>query len=155
MNKDIIIFDLDGTLADCSHRLHHIQKSPKNWRAFFYDCDKDSVIEHMRKVFDTFCYCEVWDHSRDYEVWIVSGRSDEVRAKTEKWLSDNGFKGYAKLIMRKQGDFTDDSVLKVSWLDDGTIPKDRVFCVFDDRDRVVKSWRDRGIPCFQVAEGNF
>jgi len=27
--------------------------------------------------------------------------------------------------------------------------------VFDDRDRVVKMWRENGIRCFQVAEGNF
>lgn len=30
-----IIFDIDGTLADCSHRLHWIQSKPKNWNAFF------------------------------------------------------------------------------------------------------------------------
>lgn len=30
-----IVFDLDGTLADCEHRIHHITKEPKDWRAFF------------------------------------------------------------------------------------------------------------------------
>lgn len=107
----------------------------------------------MRKIFNTFVFAGYPNFS--YEVWIVSGRSAECRNKTVSWLIANNFSGYAKLIMRKEGDFTDDSVLKVSWLDDGTIPKDRVLCVFDDRDRVVKSWRDRGIPCMQVAEGNF
>ena len=30
-----------------------------------------------------------------------------------------------------------------------------VLGVFEDRDRVVKMWRDLGITCFQVAEGDF
>jgi hypothetical protein len=30
-----ILVDIDGTLADCTHRLHHIQKQPKDWDAFF------------------------------------------------------------------------------------------------------------------------
>lgn len=29
------IFDIDGTIADLSHRLPHIQKEPKDWDAFF------------------------------------------------------------------------------------------------------------------------
>jgi hypothetical protein len=28
-------------------------------------------------------------------------------------------------------------------------------CTFDDRDKVVKMWRDNGIICFQVAPGDF
>ena len=29
-----IIFDIDGTLLDISHRLRHIKQKPKNWKAF-------------------------------------------------------------------------------------------------------------------------
>ena len=38
------IFDLDGTLADCAHRLHHIQKEQKDWKAFFAAVGADIVI---------------------------------------------------------------------------------------------------------------
>jgi hypothetical protein len=31
----------------------------------------------------------------------------------------------------------------------------RLMCVFDDRDKVVKMWRDEGVACFQVAPGEF
>jgi hypothetical protein len=43
------------------------------------------------------------------------------------------------------------------WLDD-LFPgdkKDRILCVFDDRQKVVDMWRDNGIDCFQVAPGDF
>jgi len=53
--------------------------------------------------------------------------------------------------------FMPDDKLKKKWLDD-IFPgdkKDSILCVFDDRDKVVKMWRDNGLSCFQVADGNF
>ena len=35
------------------------------------------------------------------------------------------------------------------------VDKDDIFAVFDDRNQVVDMWRDNGITCFQVAEGDF
>jgi hypothetical protein len=157
--KHIILCDLDGTLADCSHRLHHIQPPQyrhgvgeqthpkKNWTAFFAACGDDSPIPHI------ISFIEMLDRDR-VEVWITSGRSDECRSKTESWLADHGVR-YDRLIMRRAGDFTDDGILKPSWLTDGAIPRDRVLLAIDDRNRVVKAWRDAGIPCLQVAEGDF
>jgi len=40
------------------------------------------------------------------------------------------------------------------WLN-SVVDKDDIFMVFDDRDQVVKMWRDNGIVVFQVADGNF
>jgi hypothetical protein len=60
-----------------------------------------------------------------------------------------------RLVMRKDGDYTPAEVLKRSWLQDGTIDKSRVACVFDDRDKVVGMWREEGLACFQVAPGGF
>ena len=157
--KPIILCDLDGTLADCSHRLHHIQPKPyqegdgekmvseKNWSAFFAASGEDTPVDHMLKLLSAI-------NREQFEVWITSGRSDECRPQTEIWLRTFRVK-YDRLIMRKAGDHTDDGILKPSWLSDGTIPKDRVLLAFDDRDRVVKAWRDTGIPCLQVAQGDF
>ncbi len=38
---------------------------------------------------------------------------------------------------------------------DTFINKDEVFLVVDDRDKVVKMWRDLGLNTFQVAPGEF
>jgi len=51
--------------------------------------------------------------------------------------------------------FMPDDQLKKLWLDQLFPNTDDVLCVFDDRDKVVKMWRDNGISCLQVAEGNF
>jgi phosphoglycolate phosphatase-like HAD superfamily hydrolase len=145
--KKIILCDLDGTLADCEHRLHHIMSKPKNWRDFFAECRKDKPIQQIIDLVNALDRNQI-------EVWITSGRSDECRKETESWLGD--FKiNYDRLIMRKSGDFTDDGTLKPSWLYDGTIPLERVLLALDDRNRVVDAWRMHGIKCLQVAEGNF
>jgi hypothetical protein len=147
MNKNIVICDLDGTLADIAHRRHFVENGNKKWKEFFAACVDDAPIDQVISAVDALKRIE------NLEVWVVSGRSDEVIDQTIKWL--NVHATYDKLIMRKAGNYTPDDILKENWLIDGTIPKDRIFCVFDDRDRVVKMWRKHGLVCFQVAEGDF
>lgn len=58
--------------------------------------------------------------------------------------------------MRKAGDYRDDVVVKSEWLSQIEPPEyKRLTAVFDDRARVVQMWRDAGVPCFQVAAGEF
>ena len=40
-----IICDIDGTLADLHHRLHHIKNGNKNWDAFFAEVKDDLPIQ--------------------------------------------------------------------------------------------------------------
>jgi hypothetical protein len=93
-------------------------------------------------------------HKQGYQVWIVSGRSDEVKQETLAWLKKFSIP-HEHLIMRGFGDLTADHVLKRSWLTKGLIPKEQVLMVFDDRDKVVVMWRSQGLVCAQVAPGDF
>lgn len=43
-----IVFDIDGTLADLSHRRHHVESRPKNWDAFFEDISEDKPNAPLR-----------------------------------------------------------------------------------------------------------
>ncbi len=147
VKRDIAVFDLDGTLALIDHRRHLISNGNRQWDEFYRACVDDlpnwpviRFVELMAK--------------NNLDVFIASGRSDLVLQETLEWLSKHGIE-WDKLVMRKQGDSTPDDELKLSWLNDGTIPKERVKIVFDDRDKVVKMWRGQGLTCLQVAEGNF
>lgn len=82
--KSCYIFDIDGTLADCSHRLHHIQTHPKDWPAFFAGCINDAPIHHVVRLAKTL--------GETHEIIFVSGRSDECRAATETWLETHVFR---------------------------------------------------------------
>lgn len=142
------IFDLDGTLADLSHRLHHITSTPKNWRAFFSSVLDDAPIEHVVELYHIV--------NRKKPVVFVSGRSDECRDATIQWLVKHNFTIQANgLYMRTAGDRRPDYLVKYDLLQqlraDGWNP----VMAFDDRDQVVQMWRENGIPCAQVAPGSF
>src|SRR3954451_7757278 len=94
------LFDIDGTLADCSHRIHHIQKEPKDWKQFFAACGGDQPIWPVINLLMI-----LFDH--DEKIVLVSGRSDECRARTEDWLFHQGVPDLP-LYMRKAGDHRDD-----------------------------------------------
>ncbi len=141
----IIAFDLDGTLADITHRLHFIQKHPKDWRAFFAACEHDKPIQRMCYLANTLL------SAHRVEIW--SGRSEEVRKQTEEWLRTHVGE-YDALRMRSAGDYRPDDVVKAEWLD-ALNPLQRPLIAFDDRDRVVQMWRSRGVICCQVAPGDF
>lgn len=140
------IFDIDGTLADCTHRLPHILKEPKDWRAFFAACCDDKPIAHMIQLAVTLS-------DADQPIIFVSGRSDECADATMAWLAEHVFT--APIYMRRAGDHRPDDIVKVELLKrvlaDGYEP----IMAFDDRKRVVDAWRKAGIPCAQVAEGEF
>lgn len=144
--KNLVLFDLDGTLALIGHRLHFIE-GKKDWRKFFAACKDDlpnqPVIEVLRGL-----------RKQGYQIWIVSGRSDEVKEETLHWLDQHDIP-HDRLIMRGFGDRTSDDVLKRSWMVKGQIPKEKVLMVFDDRDSVVAMWRAQGLVCAQVAPGDF
>ncbi len=149
--KDTVIFDLDGTLALIEHRRHLVEGKHKDWPAFFAACTNDQPNEPVIAALHAHM-------AAGHNVMIVSGRSDEVRHQTEAWLFEHVFKGRAIAfapIMRRAGDYTPDDNLKRQWLGDGTIPRERVLCVYEDRDRVVQMWRSAGLACFQVAPGDF
>jgi len=86
----IILCDIDGVLADCSHRKHHIEQNPKDWEAFF-DPDEvinDEVIPTGRDVL----HC-LTEQGRSW-VTFVSGRSETTRKVTAKWIDKNVLLGY-------------------------------------------------------------
>lgn len=144
--KDIIIFDLDGTLAQVDHRRYLVEGPKKSWEAFHEACVNDTPNEAVIQVYRALLTC-----GRPFTHLIFSGRSDIVRPQTVAWL-DKHLGLWHDLKMRKEGDNTPDDDLKRAWVEP---IKHRVFCVFDDRTKVVNMWRSLGIPCFQVAPGDF
>ena len=153
--KPLYIFDLDGTLANIEHRKHYLadKDDSTRWRRFYAACDKDSPNLNVVRTLERLRHAGA-------ECWIFSGRSDEVRAKTVDWITEHtSFMSHdleTALVMRREGDYTPDDELKMDWLKNMlNYDRERLVAVFDDRDRVVKMWRDAGVTCFQVAPGDF
>jgi hypothetical protein len=154
VGKQIIyIFDIDGTIADISHRLHFIQNKPSDWRSFFAACGDDQPIQDMIDF--------AWRLAESSNIVLISGRSDECRDATVAWLKAHNWPAWArKVYMRKAGDYRVDAVVKAELLEElmqeWRVPElFEIAGVFEDRQQVVDMYRAKGLRVFQVAEGDF
>lgn len=145
-SKPIVIVDLDGTLSDGSHRLHLLPTEnlhlTESWSEFNRAAAGDSPIKSTIAVING-----LWVSG--FAVVILTGRSDEVRYETCKWLNENGVK-FDEIIMRRQEDNRKDTVIKEEAL--RAIGLDNIVCAFDDSPNVVKHFRSLGITTYQVTE---
>ena len=57
--------------------------------------------------------------------------------------------------MREADDYREDSIVKAEMYDKYVKDKYHINFVLDDRNQVVKMWREIGLFCLQVADGNF
>lgn len=146
--KPYYIFDLDGTLADTAHRIHHISGPEKDWNAFYEACKDDAPIESTLAILRSL-------HSQGYRIVILTGRSEVVQSETVQWLAEHGVFRLHMMVMRPDGDFRPDHVLKSQWVRELALTPDNVLGIFEDRERVVRMWRKKGYTCYQVDEGNF
>ena len=145
-----VIFDIDGTLANCEHRIHWVRSKPKNWPAFNRAMKNDTPNWDIVYLLRTF-------YSDGLTILIASGRSEDDRAVTEKWLNEvakvQGM--YEKLYMRASKDYRSDDIVKSEILDQMRIDGYDPTIAVDDRQQVVDMWRNRGLRCLQVAPGDF
>ena len=146
-----IIIDLDGTLSDSAHRQHFMEKTPKDWKAFYAALVDDPPNQWCRELLIRF-RSDRFSHF--YEIILVSGRSDDYREVTEAWLDKHKL-SYDRLLMRKFGDFRADYIVKEEIYKAEIEPHCDVLFAVDDRKQVVDMWRRNGIVCLQCAEGNF
>jgi hypothetical protein len=151
--KTIIVCDIDGTIADLSHRLKYIRpdhpefSGKKDWASFHAGVVDDTPHKDVKLILTTLTAAR-------NGVIYMSGRNEVSRKDTEMWLYRHGFP-HGQVYMRADGDFRDDAIVKEEIIDRMGLTPDMVLCVLDDRDRVVAMWRRRGFRCLQVAPGSF
>lgn len=148
---DCVIFDLDGTLTDVSHRLHLIRGGCRDWAGFFDACKDDPPHDYVVGLARSLFY-EGLD--RDQEIIICSGRPDSHREATKAWLREHGVR-YTKLMMRQAGDHRPDVVVKKEMLDQLRARGYHIRFAVDDRPSVVRMWRENGVPCFACPDDNW
>ena len=136
-NKDAVIFDMDGTLA------HMRRRGPFDWMRV----DEDDCDEIVREI--------LLDHKKAGKtIIILTGRDGTALDKTKEWLEFYEIP-YDYIFIRKAGDYRKDSIIKKEIYDNELKDKFNIICIYDDRNQVVKMWRDMGIKCVQVEYGAF
>ena len=142
-----IIVDLDGTLCDVEHRVHHVRSKPKNWSAFNQAMDQDQPYFWCLELIAAM-------KARDYKIYFVTGRDENFREMTEAWLARHHVE-YDQLYMRAAMDFREDSEVKEEIYLAKIELVAQILFVVDDRKSVVERWRKLGLTCLQCAPGDF
>jgi predicted kinase len=143
-----LLVDIDGTTALKSARdIHDLSRVHE-------DSPNMPVVELVHMIYDANK-----DKPEDEQVHIVfmTGRegTDACRAVTKAWL-DRHFEMPYTLYMRPAGDYRKDAVVKKELFDKHIRYLYTVFLSLDDRDQVVRMWREAlGLTCLQVAYGAF
>jgi len=133
-----VLVDIDGTLARMTGRGPH-------------DLDRvheDEPITHIVEL--------VQNLRQNYQLVFMSGRKESCREATEEWLAEHVARTPQEpLFMRATNDNRRDSIIKSELFDEHIEGNYNVRFILDDRDQVVRMWRDRGLTCLQVAYGDF
>jgi predicted secreted acid phosphatase len=152
--KTVVICDIDGTIANNNHRQHWLKSKPSNWKAYNATMSEDLLI---KPVATTIEFMRRGDN--EVRVIYVSGREEVYRDVTEKWLNQYSLLKANPLYMRPEGDYRGDEIVKKELLYQAMKEHDfeleDVLCIFDDRPKVVRMWRELGLfvfDCNQTGE---
>lgn len=167
--KPIVLFDIDDTLRDASHRMDirkvieglKEQKSETDdieekirlaeeidnkWNDFFIagfdDTPKEDVINLCNMYYDA-----------GFDVRIRTGASQKFEERTKKYLADAGVK-YNHLRMRKEGVRIPDYRLKPAWISKYDLGQN-VFASYDDRVPLNENYRKKGVVNAYLVDKDF
>jgi predicted kinase len=149
--EKVIVCDIDGTIADCSHRQHFVNGENKDWKSFFAGMKDDTVRAEVIKSVAKLCKEE------NAKLIFVSARPENYRKDTEWWLdvkigSPLQKTPYSMLIMRETNDKRPDTEVKAD-IYDKYLKNLNIIKVFDDRPSVIRMWRKKGLEVEDVGQG--
>jgi hypothetical protein len=137
------IVDIDGTIADHLGLRDHF-----SWELVGIDRPKLDVITVVHALIGA-----------GHKPVFVTGRESICMQDTLDWINQYVYDGEPPhtgwtMHMREIGDYRPDTEVKREIYNAHLKDLD-ILCVLDDRDAVVRMWRDLGLTCLQVAYGDF
>jgi len=134
--RPVAVFDIDGVLADVSHRLHFLARHPRRWDRFFAAADRDPLL--------TEGAARLRAALADHDVIYLTGRPERSRRLTERWLARHGLPT-GPLLMREDYDYRPARWMKRDALRELAETRD-VVSVLDDDPAVVEHLTADGWP---------
>jgi hypothetical protein len=137
----VSVWDLDGTLADDSHRLHLLpsegSNEPKDYEEYHSLLHRDPVIENTKFALDLLAL--------ETEIIYLTSRPSNHRFSTARWMREKGLpEGH--LVMRPEGSRRPSPEFKGIYLDFLIVTcLCSVQFLIDDREDILQEGRSRGI----------
>ena len=129
--------DIDGVLADPTHRLHHLDQRPKNWSAFFADAHLDAPLAAGLTAVNELMNAGI-------QIRYVSGRPRYMADQTRSWLARHDLPD-GPMHLRPARDYRPAPELKLSVYQE-LAQEFEIHQILDDDVRVFDRLRDEGFP---------
>jgi len=132
---NIILCDIDGTVADNSHRQHFLE-GKKDWDGFFSELVNDLPIHPIIDKINQ-------EQADGKEIVFLTGRPERYRYSTTLWLKEY-FNFEFKLLMRKDGDQRNKLEVKKEIFTQN-LENQKIFSVFENDLDLIYMWRNLGL----------
>lgn len=145
--KNVVVFDIDGTISDGKHRVHLLPRGEdmhddSAWEVFNCACDGDAPIVEYITLLKLL-------YDQNFTTVLLTGRGETARPQTLQWLKEHDVP-FDELIMRPEGDCRRGFEFKKEELE--KIGTENIWLSFDDLDRNCQMMRELGIQTCQVTE---
>ena len=139
-----VIVDVDGVLADATHRQHLITGSHRRWDEFFERCGGDTLIEPTKITLDLF--------ASDLVIVLLTARPEWVMPETRSWMERFDVR-WDLLIMRDYGDYSAARDFKHYAVAELRSHGFEPLLALDDDPRNVAMFERAGVRCAYVHSG--
>ena len=138
--KNIILCDIDGTVANNDHRQHFLE-GKKDWDGFFEALDKDEPIYPIiNKV--------IAENKSGREVIFLTGRPERYRETTKIWL-EKYFDFKLNILMRKDNDQRNKLIIKRE-IFDSNFSYNEISCIYDNDQSLIEMWKSLKLRTLKV-----
>lgn len=129
--------DIDGVIADPSHRLHYLDRRPKDWSGFFAAAGADPLLAAGAHVVADLA-------AEGHTIVYVSGRPEHLREVTRAWLARHELPE-GPMYLRRPRDFRPAAQVKRQLY--RRISREfPIGIIVDDDVAVVAALREAGFP---------
>ena len=140
--KNIILCDIDGTVANNDHRQHFLE-GKKDWDGFFSELVNDLPIQIIiDKV--------IQEQANGKEIVFLTGRPERYRNSTTLWLKEY-FNFEFKLLMRNDDDQRNKLEIKKE-IFEKNFSSDEIYCGFENDKEIIKLWKTLDLNVLDANE---
>ena len=140
--SNIILCDIDGTVANNEHRQHYL-KNQKDWKSFFDEMVNDIPIHDViNKIIE--------EKNEGKEIVFITGRPESYRNTSMIWLSKY-FSFNFSLLMREDKDHRNKVIVKKD-IFEKKFSIGEISYVIDNDKELLKLWTDLGLKAVDASK---
>ena len=140
--KDIILCDIDGTVANNDHRQHYLQGN-KDWEGFFSDLSNDVPIYPVINLVNE-------ESIKGKKIIFLTGRPERYREPTQKWL-ERYFNFSLQILMRPNENKKNKLIAKEE-IFSTNFSKNEISYVIDNDKELLNMWKAMGLKTVDVKD---